>query len=240
MKATIALAISATMLWACGTTATIQPSGVNTSTTAMPSVKQGIGPVNMALSNFYYSGEVSMKDFNPYFFSCASGQTLPIAREAAFQSLINRYANLNPTETQPMFATLRGYTRMGENGPELVVTYITSLSIDERCEMSANVTGTYVGFIPNAANPMYQIGITLNASGQLIAVVFVGNTNHVQERIVGTWNLISNSTISLSYLTPSTYIAHTVTIGSEPNTLIMNSAQWSNLVLTRKVEPTEF
>lgn len=227
-KTLIALSAVATLiLSSCGSSSNVQVTGPGSAYTPPANSKvesMGLGPVIVSESNFYYSGLFYMNNFNPFFTSCATGTTIPIARENAFQTLLDKYTAAVPSMDNPVFVQLRGFTQpyTDPNGiaqNRLVVSYVTTLSENTECPESGNIVGTYVSYLPNQQDAQNKVVLSILPNHKFTCAIYNLASQNDLYLTNGTWQMTTNQALQFFYETENPYLANSAVINYTNTTI---------------------
>lgn len=231
-------AVATLILSSCGSSSNVQKAGSAYTPPSSQNVESmGIGPVIVSESNFYYSGLFYMNNFNPVFTSCATGMTLPIMRESAFQTLLDKYTAVDPTMENPVFVQLRGFTQpytdaAGITQNRLVVSYVTSLTQNTECPEGGNIVGTYVNYLPNQQDAQNKVVFTILPNHQFTCAIYNLASQTDLYLTKGSWQLTTNQALALFYQTENPYLSHNLVINYTNTTInwVLNNGTQIELV----------
>ncbi|MGL6179748.1 MAG: hypothetical protein ACRC13_11205 [Tannerellaceae bacterium] len=220
-------AVTTLIFSSCGSSSNVQVTGPASEYTPPTNSKiesMGIGPVIVSESNFYYSGLFYMNNFNPVFTSCATGMAMPIARESAFQTLLDKYTAEVPTMDNPVFVQLRGFTQPytdagGITQNRLVVSFVTSLTQNTECPEGGNIVGTYVNYLPNQQDAQNKIVFTILPNHKFTCAIYNLTSQNDLYLTNGTWQLTTNQVLQLFYETKNPYLANSAVINYTNTTI---------------------
>lgn len=201
-------------------------------TTPIPSINQGLGPVNMAASNFYYSGDFRIVENQPLFYDCLAGVDIPIATEkGAYQQLKNLYDKTTGTTQSVVRATFRGYLIDNPGNPsspkQLVVAYVNDLTKNSSCNRQIQLSGKWSAPLIG----MEKGRATLELYNNFTFKSIVNSSAGIKE-IRGNWNMTSEHTIVLLYETNSINLGHDLSFNPQNMTLFMPT-QKGTLILKK-------
>ncbi|HAC20752.1 MAG TPA: hypothetical protein DCF91_01480 [Porphyromonadaceae bacterium] len=218
-------AVAALIFSSCGSSSSVQKTGsAYTPPNNQKVESMGIGPVIVSESNFYYSGLFYMDNFNPVLTSCATGMTMPIARENAFQTLLDKYTAEVPTMNNPVFVQLRGFTQpftntSGITQNRLVVSYVTTLTQNTECPEGGNIVGTYVSYLPNQQDAQNKVVFTILPNHQFTCAIYNLASQTDLYLTNGTWQLTTNQALALFFETENPYLSHNAVINYANTTI---------------------
>jgi hypothetical protein len=185
----------------------------------------GIGPVSMARSNFFFGGVLSVgQSGEPQLYDCMAGTTIPIATGRGLgDDLVKQYDALTKQANQPVYAKLQGYLI---NEPtdaypkKLYVSYIGGLDAGtSACASTEALPGRWTalladrqGSIELNITPTFDFTCTINLGKELTTVA-------------GSWMMTSVSQIEFFYLADSDYLGHNVAFNPQQQTLFVTTAR---------------
>ncbi|MEG1617254.1 MAG: hypothetical protein RR202_12465 [Bacteroidales bacterium] len=178
-------------------------------TTPLPSnVGMGIGPVNIAASNFYFEGNLQIIDNMPTFYDCAAGVNLPIATDQGIYSEVSKQYGSAVTEPGGvMRGKFRGYLVDNPGAPypkKLVITYIVGWQKDAAmCDQQKVLTGKWNAQLAAAYNGNIVLTLTNDFSFSATISSAKGNSE-----VKGSWMLTSDTDIVFFYTTINPYMGH--------------------------------
>ena len=151
----------------------------------------GVGPVNIAASNFYFKGELKKNGGDLSLYNCYTGQEIPLAKD---QGIYNELNNL----TNPNIA-IRGFIKKVNNQNILTATYYLGEQ-QTGCLTSENMVGkwkcTGIDKLTLVINPDYTFALNLD------------KPHDKSIDIKGEWLLTSPTAIFFSYYIISPYFNH--------------------------------
>lgn len=189
--------------------------------TPMPTVNQGIGPVNIAASNFYFSGNMQIQNNTPIFYDCAVGANLPIATDkGAYQQVSQAYMKAAATPGAPVHMTFRGYLmdNPGNNSPQsVVITYLSGTSTDTGvCQDGKTLSGSWSASL--IGRYQGKADLQLNKDFSFVyKVVSEGNTLEMK----GGWMLTSATDVTFFFLEGNNFMGHTASFNPNNMSLFM-------------------
>lgn len=226
------------LLAACGSTTTISttsptsPSPSVSQNTGQPnqpvnftppipkSVMDGIGPVNIAESNFYFAGDFQVADGMPLFYDCMAGANIPIATDkGVYQELLTRYNNMASTSGEVLRARIHGYF---VNEPtvdypkKLVVTYVNSLTKGTICDRQKQLPGVWTADLIGTEKGTVVLKLT-NTFDFTYDITTASGTNTIR----GSWMMTSGGEIGLFYLDITKLLGHSIAFNPNNMTLFM-------------------
>lgn len=230
MKTLLLPIVTVIFLVACGETkqAIQQPTKNSKKTNQL---QQAPGPVSLTLSNYYFAGLFTMKNDVPKFFNCFDGQTYTVLKKDAFQTLAKRYEELDSSKSESLYVEIRGYIDNQNYKSNLVISYVNSVNKYGECSPNSMIVGVY-----KSNTPKYKVSINLMISHKFIANVYTADGKIQEQRITGTWGMLNEETISLSYAADNEYFSHILSTDQEAGTLTLDSKKFKDLTLKREME----
>ena len=176
----------------------------------------GLGPVNVAASNFFFKGELKEQNGKLSLYDCFTSQIIPINNKSAiYTDLFSKFQSLY---SAPVFVDMRGFlTTNKKSQTTLTATYLNNI-YEAECNPSQNITGRWIsdsmGTSPEGISLTVNSDYTFNLKFTL--------PNH-QSSINGEWQMISNNSIFFSYQELNQYFSHNGTFSEDNNTLVIST-----------------
>lgn len=174
----------------------------------------GIGPVNIAASNFFFKGELRQSAGSLSLFDCFTATTIPIdSKNGIYSELFSKYQSMY---VSPVFVELRGFiSKNPSSANQLVASYLINMH-ESSCQPNQIITGNWIsnsmGTSPDGIlveiNPDYTFNLKINLPEK--------NLN-----ISGIWSMLSNYSIFFSYQQVTQYFSHTGTFSQENDVIII-------------------
>jgi hypothetical protein len=184
----------------------------------------GIGPVSMARSNFYFGGILTIGQSSELrLYDCMAGTTIPIAiGRGLSDELVMQYNALTKEAAQPVYANLQGYLI---NEPtdaypkKLYVSYIEGLNTDTSvCASTETLPGRWTTTL---ANNQGSIELNITPTFDFTCTINLGKE---PTKVAGSWMMTSADQIEFFYLTDSDYLGHNVAFNPQQQTLFVTTA----------------
>lgn len=171
------------------------------------------GPVIVSQSNFYFQGQFFMIGEKLYFLDCATGRTVPVAKTNAYQDVVSKYAREGAMYSEMNYANIRGFMQQDNaHNQELVVTYLTNISLNENCPMNSNIIGTYIAVSEAASGPMLKSILTIHGNYTYTYTTYNMNTNSMIGYTSGSWNFTDEGQLAFFYTNRDAYFAPTALV----------------------------
>lgn len=210
----------------------VQPNIAEEKIPHFTSESEGIGPVDLAESNFFYAGELVINNNESSLKVCATGVKLPIVNsKGVFDALHQRYTEVFPA-SRSVFVMIRGYQAphpTDSNLPDsLVVTYLTDMQANVVCAPNSNILGTYTAqytdkYITLAIYPNYKYSFkTLD-----------GNNRSVINELKGNWELLGMNNLMISYITKEDMLAPNADINYADQTISWVTQNGQKIILEK-------
>lgn len=173
-----------------------RPESSQPPTSATP----GIGPVDVAQSNFYFSGV-----FDPSkpseFFDCATQKSVSLNSSEAASKLLEQAGKAQ------VYAKVRAF--LAPDG-KMTISYLNNVATDvSTCADSLLLIGLYNGEIAQS-NPTIRISLRLESDHTFKATATEGNSPVAV--VSGIWNQLSPTELSLVTTSPKRWLASEMNI----------------------------
>ena len=230
--------LTSILLVACGSGATMTtstPSPVPPTTTQTPyqieqkanwttpaptNMNQGVGPVNLAESNFYFAGDFQIMESIPLFYDCMAGANIPIATDKGiYDQLATQYKNKITSAGEILKAQLHGYfinEATVDYPKKLVITYINDLSKGTICPRQKELPGTWTANLIGAQKG--TVTLTLTNTFDFKCKI---TTDNGTEDVAGSWMMTSAQEIVLLFTTRTKYLGNNVAFNPNNMTLFI-------------------
>ena len=165
----------------------------------------GIGPVNIAASNFYFDGTLILNNGNLSLNNCQTGTVIPFAKnKGIYNDLFSIYQSNYNKNT---FVRIRGFIPAQTQGSDLMIfpTHLVG-HVESECNSSADITGIWVS--DSLGNRADGISIQFNKDFTFVFKTKLPENNKV---ISGEWLFTSPTSIFLSYLEVTDILNHNAT-----------------------------
>ncbi|MEG0993239.1 MAG: hypothetical protein RR212_06475 [Bacteroidales bacterium] len=224
--------ISLIVLSACGSSA-VMTTGSSTPMNQTPaqnqqspnftppvpaSTFQGIGPVNIAESNFYFAGDFQILDGMPLFYDCMAGANIPIATgKGVYKQLADQYKTKITNAGEILRAKIHGYfidQPTTDYPKQLVVTYVNDLAKGTVCTRQKELPGTWNADLVGATKGTVALTLTNTFDFTAKITTATGTTT-----IKGSWMMTSPEEIGLFYTDMTTFLGHSASFN--PNNMTM-------------------
>ena len=115
-----------------------------TSQSSQPITQQftGLGPVNIAASNFLYKGELKEVNGKLNLLDCFTGRLIPINNKSGIYS--DLFSKFQTSYSQPVYVVIRGFINQNKKSQTtLTATYLNN-SYEGQCNDSDLITGNWI------------------------------------------------------------------------------------------------
>ena len=198
---------------------------------------EGIGPVDVAKSNFFYAGDLIINNQTSTLEVCATGKKVNLVNYlGAFDQLQKYYIKVYPS-SKKVFAMVRGYILpkpADKQVPDsLVVTHLIDMKADIICAPNNNLVGTYNGSYTTKQGKTVDIILTMGNENQFIFVVKGDKSESIISQIGGEWQLLDINKLMISYMSESVYLSPQATIDYKTQSISWSNNQGESIILKK-------
>ncbi|MGL4292135.1 MAG: hypothetical protein ACRCSQ_00915 [Bacteroidales bacterium] len=183
-------------------------------------MNQGLGPVNIAESNFFFAGDFQIIDNQALFYDCMAGANIPLVTDkGVYNQLAEKYRAMAGTSGEVVRARIHGYfvDRPTSDYPrQLVVTYVNELSQGSICDRTKQLPGTWVAQLIG----MEKGTVTLKLDNKFDFTATIAASSGTQN-ISGGWRMTSPQEVSLFYTTITPLMGNSVSFNPNNMTLFV-------------------
>lgn len=187
------------------------------------------GPVIVSQSNFYFQGQFFMIGDKLYFLDCATGRSLPVAKTNAYQEVVNKYARQGAMYSEMNYANIRGFMQQDQShNQELVVTYLTNISLNENCPVNSNIIGTYMAVTEGNSRAMLKSILTIHGNYSYTYTTYNMNNNTMIGYTQGSWNYTDEGQIAFFYTNRDAYLSPSAVVNFTNRSITWTTQQGVN------------
>lgn len=198
---------------------------------------EGIGPVDIDKSNFFYAGDLIINNITSTLDVCATGKKVIVVNYlGAFDQLHKYYIKVYPS-SKKVFAMVRGYMLSKPTDMQvpdsLVVTHLIDMKADIICAPNNNLVGTYNGSYTTKQGKSMNLILTLGNKNQLLFVVKGATSDSMIEQTGGEWQLLDMNKLMISYMSDSEYLSPQASIDYKLQSITWNNNEGDRIILKR-------